>query len=628
MTAQMTRLLAASISLAALVLALAPTAPRAQTPTPGPAIILPPLPDVDVNVVPLEAPPKPAQIQQPAPSTAPAVSSPVVVETTSPPRPAASPAPAEAAAIVAAPPLPPAAPEQAAPAPLPAPPVQNAAPLAPPAAAPVAAADIAPALRAALEASAKEPLPRNLATQKLLREQIFAAYAERDFAPFWLRDGAWSPTARGALARLAKAGEDGLDLKASPAPTSPGTDEKSRVAAELALTQAVVAYGYQASGGRINPRAIAHLITEKPEVAEPGRILAAVALGADADAALAAFNPLHAGYRALRAKLAELRASRPLDPVRISAGPTLRVGMKDARVPSIRERFALNSDPSTVTDELVYDARVAAAVADYQRDKGLIATGMLNPVTVAALSEGDPAKVESEIIANMERWRWLPRADNGDRIEVNIPDYTVRVVQDGKVVHTARVVVGKPDTPTPVFSNRMQFLEVNPYWNVPQSIIKNEMLPRLASDPGYLQRQGYEVSRSRKGELIVRQPPGNRNALGNIKFMFPNEHAVYLHDTPSRSLFANPRRAYSHGCVRVDQPFKFAEILLGTGNGWNEDRVKKLIGKGNRTIQLPRHIDIHIEYFTAFVDEAGQLQMREDIYGYSRKLKAAMGLAG
>ena len=132
---------------------------------------------------------------------------------------------------------------------------------------------------------------------------------------------------------------------------------------------------------------------------------------------------------------------------------------------------------------------------------------------------------------------------------------------------------------------------------------------------------------NRKGELIVRQPPGNRNALGFIKFMFPNEHAVYLHDTPSRGLFSATRRAYSHGCVRVDQPFKLAEIVLGKDNGWNEQRVKKLIGTGNKTIPLPQHLDVHLEYFTAFVDEDGKLQLRDDIYGYSRKLKAVMGVA-
>ena len=393
-------------------------------------------------------------------------------------------------------------------------------------------------------------------------------------------------------------------------------------------TRAIVAFGVQASGGRVDPRSISRLITDKPEVADAAKILATVSTAANGDEALASFAPPHAGYRALRAKLAELRQNRPAEQPRVAAGPTLKVGMKDARVPVLRARLALNIDPASASDETLYDAQVAAAVSAFQRGKGLPAMGLLNPATVAALAEGDPAKLEGEIIANMERWRWLPRAaaTSPDRIEVNIPDYTVRVTRGGALVHTARVVVGKPDTPTPVFSNRMRFLEVNPYWNVPESIIRKEMMPKLAADPTYLTRLGYQVSHDRKGQMVVRQPPGNRNALGFIKFMFPNEHAVYLHDTPSRSLFANPRRAYSHGCVRVDMPFKLAEVVLGKENGWSEDRVKKLIGTGNRTINLPSQIDVHIEYFTVFVDDEGKLQTREDIYGHSRRLKTAMGL--
>jgi murein L,D-transpeptidase YcbB/YkuD len=153
------------------------------------------------------------------------------------------------------------------------------------------------------------------------------------------------------------------------------------------------------------------------------------------------------------------------------------------------------------------------------------------------------------------------------------------------------------------------------------------MMPKLAADPTYLARMGYQVS-TIKGRMVVRQPPGERNALGNIKFMFPNQHAVYLHDTPTRGLFKTDRRAYSHGCVRVDSPFKLAEIVLGKENGWSEDRVRRMVGTGNRTIQLPKHIDIDIGYFTAFVDDGGKLQVREDIYGYSRKLKVALGLEG
>jgi len=328
----------------------------------------------------------------------------------------------------------------------------------------------------------------------------------------------------------------------------------------------------------------------------------------------------------LRDKLAELRHAAPAiaqAKKRIPAGPVLKAGMRDDRVPLIRARFGLT--PTQDNDELVYDTKVAAAVADFQKQNGLPASGTLTTRTIDALSDGEPERLEDEIIANMERWRWMPRDMGEERIEVNIPDYTVRVYRGEKIIHQARVIVGKPQTPTPIFSNAMQFLIVNPYWNVPPSIIKKEMLPKLKEDPDYLKKLGYEVIPQKGGGVAVRQPPGERNALGWIKFMFPNEHAVYLHDTPTRNLFANAKRAFSHGCVRVDQPFALAEIVLG--EGWTEERVKALKGGGERMVKMPRPLQIHIGYFSAFVDEHGKLQLREDIYGYSQKVRAALGLS-
>ena len=572
------------VSCAAFALALGVSAVRAQSSADRPVIVLPPLPDARVDVEPPSArTEKQLAIEAPAIVHAPAVS-------TSAANAPASPAPAQAKS----------APD---------------------------GESLRAALVARVEQARRERTVRGPQSADARRRDAVAAYYEsRGFQPLWLEGAGWTAAARGAIARLNAAAEDGLNLAATAPPAAVGDGADSMAAADFALSLAVVNYGWQASGGRIDPRTIAKLITEAPPVAEPATILTDVAMAADADAALRAFNPPQPGYAALRAKLAELRRDRPATPERVAPGPTLKTGMKDARVPLLRARFATPA-PEGV-DELVYDGKLADAVATYQRANGLAPTGQLTPRVVAALNGADPAALEDEIIANMERWRWEPRAQTRDQIEVNIPDFTVKVTFDGMVAHRARVIVGKPDKPTPVFSNRMRFIEVNPYWNVPDSIIKNEMMPKLAADPTYLQRMGYEVSTSRSGKMIVRQPPGERNALGRIKFMFPNEHAVYLHDTPTRGLFNTERRAYSHGCVRVDQPFKFAEIVLGANSGWTEDRVKRLIGGKNQTIPLPREIDIHIEYFTAFVDDDGKLRTREDIYGYSRKVRAALGLTG
>ena len=594
------------VSLAAMSLVLALPPAKAQEGAPAKELVLPPLPEV--STTPLEAIETPREKAEADPKPA---EQPAAVEAAAP---AATPEP-EPAPVVKAEPAP-VAPEPA--------PVQKAQEPAPVVAPVTAAVDT---VRQSLEAQSKDFVARNPALSRKEREAIAAFYAARAYAPIWSDNGAWTPAAKAVLARLEHAGEDGLDLKATPLPVLQGATDEARASIDLALSLAVVNYARQASGSRVDPQTIAKLITEKPEIADTARILAAVTTTNDAAAALQGFNPQQPGYIALRTKLADMRAEKAAAPARIEAGPVLKVGMKDPRVPLIRERFKITADPAApVTDELLYDTRIAAAVSEYQRDHGLPASGQLTARTVVELSGGDPARLEAEILANMERWRWMPRSYAPERIEVNIPDYTVHVMRDGNEIHRARVIVGKPTTPTPVFSNRMQFIEVNPYWNVPESIIKKEMMPRLAQDPTYLQRMGYEVTTSRSGRMIVRQPPGERNALGRIKFMFPNEHAVYLHDTPTRGLFVNDRRAYSHGCVRVDQPFKFAEIVLGKENGWNEDKVKRLIGGKNQTIHLPRNIEIHIEYFTAFVDPSGKLQLRDDIYGYSRKLKLALGL--
>ena len=248
--------------------------------------------------------------------------------------------------------------------------------------------------------------------------------------------------------------------------------------------------------------------------------------------------------------------------------------MRDARVPLIRTRFGLGA-PAEEADHagLVYDTQVAAAVAQFQRAHHLPASGVLTIRTIAAMSGGDPRRLENEIVANMELWRWLPRDMGENHIDVNIPDYSLNVMHGDTVFHHARVVVGQPDKPTPVFSETMQFIIVNPYWNVPLSIVKKEMMPKLAADPDYFANHGYEVV-ERGGITYVRQPPGDSNALGRIKFMFPNKYSVYLHDTNARALFGTERRALSHGCVRVEQPFKLAEVVLGRENGWSEARVK------------------------------------------------------
>jgi murein L,D-transpeptidase YcbB/YkuD len=414
------------------------------------------------------------------------------------------------------------------------------------------------------------------------RKAIAAVYAQRGYLPFWRDGDRWRAEAASVAERLAAAGEDGLDLRAYSAPSlAEGT---ASLSGELDLAEAVVAYAVQAAGGRIDPQRLSRLIGARPPLPEPGAILTRVAAaGALAGDELQDFNPPHPGYRALKEKLGELRsAGLPAKDLRFAA---LRTAARDDAAPPLRHR---------------------------------------RPALAPKLGN---ARLEAEIIANMERWRWLPREMGETRIEVNIPDFELAVVRGGVVTHRARVIVGKEKTPTPVFSNEMRYIIVNPYWNVPPSILDKEMLPKYGGNLEAIAASGYEVI-YRKGRPIVRQKPGEGNALGRIKFMFPNDFSVYLHDTPSRGLFASAHRAFSHGCVRVDQPFRLAEAVLGPGSGWPEARVRKLVGGSERYINLTRPLPIHIEYFTAFVDDQGRLQLRADLYGYSARVRAALGLNG
>jgi L,D-transpeptidase YcbB len=496
-----------------------------------------------------------------------------------------------------------------------------------PEAAPVTALMQQDVLRMAMEnLLANDAAMRDLRLSRKERESLTAFYAQAERPLAWVQDGTFTPAAMGTAARLKAADEDGLDSTSYPLPDLKLRKDASPAQwaeADLKLSASAIRYARDARGGRIEPSSLSKLATPKLALPEASEILRKVAFATNANAALASYNPPHAGYRALKERLVELRANHPSQPgVRVPKGPALRVGMKDPRVPLIRARFNLQDD----NGQNVYDERLASAVAAFQKEKGLPTNGVLTPQTVAALSGPSLAQREAELIANMERWRWLPE-DLGERhILVNVPEFRLQLVEEGKATHETRVIVGKEQSQTPIFSEDMKYLVVNPSWTIPPSIMKKEILPALASDPDYAAKKGYRIIR-RGNNISVQQPPGERNALGFVKFMFPNQHAVYLHDTPNRSLFSAARRAFSHGCVRVDKPFELAEAVMGEGAKWNEQRLRGLIGKGERTVYLPKPLPVHLAYFTLAADEKGGLKSFPDLYGLDQKVRAALGLA-
>ncbi|MEP9376649.1 L,D-transpeptidase family protein [Aquabacter sp. CN5-332] len=515
----------------------------------------------------------------------------------------------------------------------------------------------APKTQAAEQAPPADPLaPISGAIAKMVaappvpagkeQEAIAAFYGARSNAPAFVDLNGYNARGKAIIARFTAAGDDGLepnDYKVQK--LVPGADADTLAQAELRLAASALLYARHAQAGRFDPSRLSPLLTPTRSFPDALAVLNTLATAPDAGAALAAYNPTHPGYVALKAKLADARkgtSARALP--RIPPGPTLKPGDVDARVPALRERLGLKPDKSLKNDRL-YDIALLNAVLAFQGTSGMEPDGRVGAGTVEALnSVATPADRTADIIANMERWRWLPRDLGTTNVMVNIPEYMVRINDNGRMIHETRVVVGKPDTATPLLSHDMEYIVVNPSWNIPVSIARKEMLPNLQRDPYYLQRQGIQIERNGRaidpgvvnwnaglGGYSFRQPPGERNALGRIKFMFPNQHSVYLHDTPSRSLFANEKRAFSHGCIRVQDPLSFGEVIFNLGlpnDGWTEAKIGKMFGGQERYINLKRHIPVHLVYFTALVDGSGRLTMRQDIYGIDEKVKEQLGLAG
>jgi len=232
------------------------------------------------------------------------------------------------------------------------------------------------------------------------------------------------------------------------------------------------------------------------------------------------------------------------------------------------------------------------------------------------------------VIANMERWRWYPRDLGNTHVLVNQPDFTLKVMHNGAQVWTTRIVIGKPTMPTPLLSEAMRSVTINPTWHVPASIVHNEYLPALAQDPTVLERMGLRVTYVSSHDVQITQPPGDGNALGRVRFNFPNRFSVYQHDTPNKDLFGHAFRAYSHGCMRVQNPAKYAEVLLNIARPnehWTEQRIKSLFGNVERDFSLaPAQVQVHLTYQTAFVDDAGKLQIRPDVYGLDGRTLSAI----
>jgi len=480
-----------------------------------------------------------------------------------------------------------------------------------------------------------------LINRKADRAGVEAYYSAHNYAPLWVSNNAGNDRAKAAIAYMAQADAVGLDPNDYPTPDfKSATTPEALAEAELKLTASALTFARHAQIGRIHFTRVGPDIQYDLIAPEPADVLAELASSNDATKTLDGFNPPQAEFKALKAKLAELRKApraadtkaeeKPEKPrVNVPDGKILRPGTKDARVVALRKRLDIAGDK----ENPLYDDAVRDAVKTFQTENDLGVDGNLGPNTVRALNgehrearraSADPTET---IIVNMERWRWVPRNLGNPHVIVNVPDYSLTLYNNDKVYWHTKIVAGKPGLATPMVSAEMKFITVNPTWNVPPSIIEKEYLPALEQDPQALDRIGLKLTQDADGTIHISQPPGAGNALGRIRFNFPNKFLVYQHDTPDKYLFAKEKRAFSHGCMRVQNPLTYGEKLLSLvlpKERYTEARLESMFGGSEININFPTFIPVHLTYQTAFVDDAGKLQLREDVYGRDAKMFAIL----
>ncbi len=399
--------------------------------------------------------------------------------------------------------------------------------------------------------------------------------------------------------------------------------------------------------GRVDPERLYGQWLASPRERDLVSLLDTALASGDPVAVLGELEPAYPAYARLRAALAQLRTIDPAsEPPRVASGFALRLGDEDERVPSIRRRLRFTGDlvEDADLDDTRFDGLVDAALLSFQARHGLEADGIFGRGTRMMLNRS-PAELVEQVELNMERFRWLPQAPEPRHLRVNIADFRLELVEENEVVMAMDVIVGKPFRQTPVFGGSMTYLVFNPAWHVPPTVAREDMLPRLKRDPASLAKDGIRVLQgwgenereidpatvdwrkvSPRGlPYHFRQDPGPNNALGRVKFMFPNRFSIYMHDTPARELFNRAQRDFSSGCIRVERPQDLATQLLLEDPAWTPERVAEaMTGNAERSVSLPRAIPVYLYYLTAWVDETGQVQHREDIYERDARLREAL----
>jgi murein L,D-transpeptidase YcbB/YkuD len=517
--------------------------------------------------------------------------------------------------------------------------------------------DIAETLRVVVSHDAPpDPALPSFGAQRAMLERF---YGNRSYAPAWTEDGRPTRQADEAVALLGHADEQGLasaDYDATGAARALAELRATATATALEvarfdtnLTLALLRYTSHLAHGRIDPG------TVFPDLEDSARRVDVVALiqrGLDNDRLTAEIEsaapelPLYARLTQALARYRRLAADAPLAPVPVPKNK-VAPGARFAGLPQLKQRLVAFGDLDSSTldrrDGTRYDGAIVEAVKRFQYRHGLAEDGVLGQTTLAELNR-PPAERVRQIEVGIERVRWLPPPPTGRFLLINIPEFRLlafdsEVAVDRPLLEMPVIVGRAGKTETPVFADEVEYLDFSPYWNVPRSIAVKEMLPKLRADPGYLARQNMEIvgngvhtavdaatlAELERGAARLRQRPGTRNALGGVKFMFPNHHDVYLHSTPAHQFFNRTRRDFSHGCIRVADPVALSQFVLFDRPEWDGDRARAAMSLPQpRRVNLREPIPIVIFYLTTVVDGAGRTRFLPDIYGHDEKLARAL----
>jgi murein L,D-transpeptidase YcbB/YkuD len=504
--------------------------------------------------------------------------------------------------------------------------------------------------REALKQRLQGPAPAELGERKdVLWKSAQRYYEQHGYKFVWMDGSAPNQRAKGLQAALKETVADGLnpasyDFKPegplqvhekSWNPLKKGAVPPAQVAdAEVRYTASFLKLAAELLVGRVDPARVDPNWFGQYRLVAPERMLERVAETGRVRATLNGLVPHHPQYDALRAAMQRYRdiAAHGGWPTGFTAG-----NLTPQKLAALRQRLAAEGDlpsaPAAATPAAApatFDATLREGLKRFEQRHGLVPDARLDAAAVRELNVPVEQRIH-EVELNLERWRWLPESLGDKHILVNIPSFWLQGIENGKPTIQMRVVIGKVENPTPIFSDSMTTVVFSPYWNVPPKIAKNEILPALQRDPGYLARNNMEVVRGSQvvspwsvdwdaGGFTVRQRPGGKNALGGVKFVFPNNFDVYLHDTPADALFNANDRTFSHGCVRVEKPFELAQWVLAGQKDWTPERIETAMHQGREQhVALKRPIPVYLVYATAWVEADGRVSFRDDVYGHDAR---------